>query len=425
MDELEDLLLLSEGTNSLGAANPAGLEADGEEADLVSFVAEGHSSRLLNKMAYLREDGHHLCDVVLELGSKKIHAHRVVLSACSNYFCAMFTNTMLESKKETITLTDMDEKALEDLVRFAYTSKIDIHEDNVQPLLKAASILQLSEVADACSDFLKQQLHPSNCLGIASFAEMHGCAALALASRQYVLDCFTEVIYSDEYLHLSVEGVKQLLLSDDINVHSEEQVFESMYKWMTYNLTLREKYAHELLSCIRLPLLKPLYLTEQVYGKEVYSKDHDCTQLVMKAMIYHTVQEKRAQMRAVVNDRPRKGTMGTMFAIGGVDTCRNKGSIECFNARKGEWRWVCHSQAACRRLQFGVVVLDSKIFVVGGRNGLRTLNTVDCYNPATNTWDSVTPMCSYRHGVGVGIVSGPMYAVGGHDGWSYLCSVER
>lgn len=26
---------------------------------------------------------------------------------------------------------------------------------------------------------------------------------------------------------------------------------------------------------------------------------------------------------------------------------------------------------------------------------------------------------------GVGVVEGPMYAVGGHDGWSYLASVER
>ena len=27
--------------------------------------------------------------------------------------------------------------------------------------------------------------------------------------------------------------------------------------------------------------------------------------------------------------------------------------------------------------------------------------------------------------VGVGVLEGPMYAVGGHDGWSYLNTVER
>lgn len=400
-------------------------EDDYEKEDAVSFTAKGHSTRLLNKMADLRDEGRHLCDVVLQLGSKRICAHRVVLSACSNYFCAMFTNTMLESTQDTVTLTDMDEKAVEDLVEFAYTSKIDIHEDNVQPLLKAASILQLSDVTGACSDFLSHQLHPSNCLGIANFAEAHGCTALMYISQKYVTDHFLEVVRFDEYAQLSVEGVKLLISSDGLNIHSEEQVFESMHKWIAHDIQLRGKYAEELLSCIRLPLLKPLYLAEQVYAKEVYCRHQGCTDLIMKAMIYHTVQQKKSQMRAVVNDRPRKGTIGMLFAIGGMDTCRNKGSIECFDARKEEWRWVCHSQAACRRLQFGVAVLNSKVFVVGGRNGLRTLNTVDCYDPVTSSWDSVTPMCSYRHGVGVGVMSGPMYAVGGHDGWSYLSSVER
>ena len=432
---LENLLLLeasssttTTGTAVLGASKLAEDEAEGtdpDQAHRISFTAEGHSRRLLDKMAYLREGGHHLCDVVLQLGARKIHAHRVVLSACSNYFCAMFTNSMLESQKETVTLVDLDGKAVEDLVEFAYTSKIDIHEDNVQPLLKASSILQLPEVMGACSDFLHQQLHPSNCLGITRFAEMHGCTRLAETSQQYVLDHFMEVVCSDEYLQLSVEEVKLLVSSDNINVSTEHQVFEVMHKWLEHNLPLREKHAYKLLSCIRLPLLRPLYLTEQVYGKDVYSQHPACAQLIMKAMIYHLVQEKKAQMRVEVNNRPRKGTTGTMFAIGGMDTCRNKGSIECFDARKDKWKWVCHSQAACRRLQFGVAVLDSKVFVVGGRNGLRTLNSVDSFNPATNSWESVTPMCSYRHGVGVGVMSGPMYAIGGHDGWSYLCSVER
>lgn len=399
-------------------------EQSQDDTDRISFTAEGHSSRLLKRMASLRKQGYQLCDVVLELGTKKIPAHRVVLSACSNYFCAMFTNRMLESTQEIVTLTDLDEEAVEELVNFAYTSNIDIHEDNVQPLLKAASILQLSEVMSACSAFLSQQLHPSNCLGIANFAEVHGCSELTQSAQEYILDHFPEVVQSDEYLQLGVEGVKQLMSSDCIRVHCEEEVFEAMHRWLVHNVQEREKYASELLSCIRLPLLKPLYLTEQVYSKKLYGTKQ-CVELVMNTMVYHTVKEKRAQLKGVINDLPRKGSMGTLFAIGGMDSYCNKGSIEYFNARKNHWKLISRSPVACRRLQFGVAVLSSKIYVVGGRNGLRTLNSVDCYNPVTNSWESITPMCSYRHGVSVGVMCGPMYAVGGHDGWSYLCSVER
>ena len=390
----------------------------------IAFTAEGHATRLLTKMASLRKD-RHLCDVRLKVGSKEILAHRVVLSACSNYFCAMFTNQMLESKRESITLGELDETAVQDLVDFAYTAKINVHEGNVQSLLKAASILQLSEIIGACCNFLSGQLHPSNCLGIAVFAEAHGCTALQEAAVEYVRDHFNEVVQCEEFTQLSLQDVKMLLTSDYVHVTSEETVYNAMYMWLQHDFPKREKYAHDLLSCIRLPLLAPVFLAEHVYTKAVFRRNAQCMELIMDAMVYHTVEEKRLHLRQSVNDKPRKSTLGTLFAIGGMDACRNKVSIECFDARKDQWVLISNSQAACKRLQFGVAVLNSRILVVGGRNGLRTLNTVDSYDPSLNMWESIPSMCSYRHGVGVSTMSGPMYAVGGHDGWSYLSSVER
>ena len=49
-----------------------------------------------------------------------------------------------------------------------------------------------------------------------------------------------------------------------------------------------------------------------------------------------------------------------------------------------------------RRLQFGVAVVEGKLFVVGGRDGLKTLNTVECYDPLSRMWSAVTPMITHR-----------------------------
>ncbi len=87
--------------------------------------------------------------------------------------------------------------------------------------------------------------------------------------------------------------------------------------------------------------------------------------------------------------------------------------------------WTPVATIGNKRLQFGVAVLDDKLFIVGGRDGLKTLNTVDCFDPQTKEKTAVTPMNIHRHGLGVGVLGGPLYAVGGHDGWSYLNSVER
>lgn len=55
-----------------------------------------------------------------------------------------------------------------------------------QVLLPAANLLQLTDVRDACCDFLQAQLHPTNCLGIRAFADLHGCLELLSHAETYI-----------------------------------------------------------------------------------------------------------------------------------------------------------------------------------------------------------------------------------------------
>uniref|UniRef100_A0AAY4E7W8 BTB domain-containing protein n=1 Tax=Denticeps clupeoides TaxID=299321 RepID=A0AAY4E7W8_9TELE len=82
---------------------------------------------------------------------------------------------MSESKAQRVEIRDMDGETLSILVDYIYTSEIEVSEDNVQVLLPAASLLQLLDVRQVCCEFLQAQLHPSNCLGIRAFADLHTC----------------------------------------------------------------------------------------------------------------------------------------------------------------------------------------------------------------------------------------------------------
>ena len=73
-------------------------------------------------------------------------------------------------------------------------------------------------------------------------------------------------------------------------------------------------------------------------------------------------------------------------------------SIECYERRRDIWSLVANMTG--RRLQFGVAVLDDKLFVVGGRDGLKTLNSVECFNPRMKTWSVMPPVSTHRHGLG-------------------------
>nr|XP_060642976.1 kelch-like ECH-associated protein 1 [Anolis sagrei ordinatus] len=52
-------------------------------------------------------------------------------------------------------------------------------------------------------------------------------------------------------------------------------------------------------------------------------------------------------------------------------------------------------------------------------------NAIDCYNPMTNRWSPCTPMSVPRNRIGVGVIDGMIYAVGGSFGSNHHNSVER
>ena len=61
---------------------------------------------------------------------------------------------------------------------------------NLQILLPAANLLQIIDVKEACCDFLVTQLHPSNCLGIRAFADLHCCVDLLNLADKYTFQHF-------------------------------------------------------------------------------------------------------------------------------------------------------------------------------------------------------------------------------------------
>jgi kelch-like protein 19 len=54
-------------------------------------------------------------------------------------------------------------------------------------------LLQVTNVIDACCVFLERQLDPTNAIGIASFAEQHGCKDLNHKATQFIEQHFTQV----------------------------------------------------------------------------------------------------------------------------------------------------------------------------------------------------------------------------------------
>lgn len=67
------------------------------------------------------------------------------------------------------------------------------------------------------------------------------------------------------------------------------------------------------------------------------------------------------------------------------------------------------------RSSVGIGVLNGLLYAVGGYNGQTTVNTVERYNPRTEEWTMICEMTTARSMLGVASLNGHLYAVGKYN----------
>ncbi|XP_070552820.1 kelch-like protein 20 [Ptychodera flava] len=395
---------------------------DQQDPDVIIHEAEKNFGlKALSLMNDLRKSKT-LCDITISVGDSTFAAHKVVLAALSNYFCAMFTGDMAEAQQDTIVMKEVDPKAVELLIEYAYTGRVEIRADVVQHLLYAASLLQLTSVQVSCSNFLKNQLHPTNCLGIRNIADIHTCTDLVIASERYAQKHFSEVVKEEEFLLLPKTQLIELISSEELNVNCEEEVYNAIMRWAYHDKDNRKDYIAELLQRIRLPLLSPNFLVDTVEAEDLIKQDIKCRDLLDEAKNYHMLPERRGKYtRDKV--KPRKSTVGLVYCVGGMDTTSQSLScVERYDFSSNKVSIVASMNTP--RSGVGVAVIDGKIYAVGGHDGSQYLNSVECYDPSAKRWKYVASMSRPRRYVAVGTLNGLLYAVGGYTGTLVLDDVE-
>ncbi|XP_054722867.1 kelch-like protein 5 [Uloborus diversus] len=378
------------------------------------FSSGTHAASSLRRMRALCER-RQLTDVTLVAGGEEVPAHRVVLSAASDYFLAMFAGGMAEAATERVRLEGVDPDILRALVDFCYTGKVELGEDSVERFLTAADVLQMPEVVVACCRFLSDRLSPANCVGVALFSEARGCAdlhreahaylLLALFSEArgcadlhreahaYLLDNFTEVVAEREFLDLEERELEKLLRSPSINVASEEVAWAALLSWARHRPEKRRAAFGRLLPAIKLPLLDTEVLREVLKEPMV---DGECCRLVAEALLCRLSPGDPSQGDPYPT-RPRDSTVGGLFVLGGTDGTESSPKMEKYELR-GD-RWLPHDRMSSRRLQFGAAVVGRRLYAAGGRDGLKTLNLLECYDFDQGAWSARRSMFTHRHGL--------------------------
>ncbi|XP_071759786.2 kelch-like protein 40a [Centroberyx gerrardi] len=203
-------------------------------------------------------------DCVLKIQDKEFPCHRLVLAASSPFFKAMFLSDLEESKKREIVLKDVEPGVMGMILRYLYTSDINLTEQNVQDIFMVANMYQIPSIFSVCVSYLKEKLVLGNCLAIFRLGLLLDCPRLALAAREFICERYQVIVRDQDFLQLGPSELASIITSDALNVEREEVVFESLMDWVGHDEKDRVKDLPELLHCVRFRLIPLDYFNEKV-----------------------------------------------------------------------------------------------------------------------------------------------------------------
>ncbi|XP_076009814.1 kelch-like protein 10 [Genypterus blacodes] len=380
-------------------------------------MAHGSSS-VFNELR-LKEE---LCDAVIRVQNQDFHVHRIILSGCSEYFRSLFT--LSHPADQVYQINQVSPYMMRVIVEFAYMGSEEVNQQNVEELYIACDFFKVTGLMDACLRFMGEHLSKENCIDIWQFTETFFCQTLNNDAFHFILQHFTEVCASSDFLNLSVQQLLKLIGTDKLLVRDERTVFEAVLRWIDHSPEERTTYISQILPKVRLALMTPDFFMTNVRNNQMLMCDTECRDTLFTAEtlfndgivclpgIYHPLA------------RPRLPA-SILLAIGGwieyAPFATN--AIEAYDICSDCWVNITNTEEAPRSQQ-GTVFLNGSVYCVGDHDRFEPLSNVRRFDLTTHTWHQIVPMKTWRWGVSITTLNGLIYAIGGYDGQNRLSTAE-
>lgn len=267
-------------------------------------------------------------DSATVLRLKTLHISSAILAAKSPFFYKLFSNGMRESEQRDVTLriSVAEEVALMDMLYFMYTGKVQASSAlELLDVLMAADKFEVASCMRHCSRLLRNlPMTPDSALLYldlpSSVLLADAMQPLTDAAKGFLVSQFKDIMrFQEEVMNLPLAGIEAVLSSDDLQVASEDGVYDIVLKWAKTHYPKieerREILASRLVRLIRFPMMTSRklrkVLTAAEFDHEVASKlvlealfykaelPHRQRQLAMEEMLYKKYSERAYKYRPV------------------------------------------------------------------------------------------------------------------------------
>ncbi|XP_031286682.1 BTB/POZ domain-containing protein POB1-like [Pistacia vera] len=235
------------------------------------------------------------CSTVLRV--KTVHISSPILAAKSPFFYKLFSNGMRESEQRHVTLRihASEEAALMDLLNFMYSRTLStITPTALLDVLMAADKFEVASCMRYCSRLLRDL--PMTCESALLYLDLPSSVLMAEAvqpltdaAKQFLAARYKDITkFSEEVLHLPLAGIEAVLSSDDLQIASEDAVYDFVLKWArTHYPKLEER--REVLGSRLGRLIRFPYMTCRKLKKVLTCNDFDpdfASKLVLESLFF-------------------------------------------------------------------------------------------------------------------------------------------
>jgi len=127
-----------------------------------------------------------MSDVCLVAGKKEFPCHKLILSARSPVFAAMFAHDTTEANQGRVDITDIEPEVCEQMLKYIYSGKHFDLEPYAQELFIAADKYGLDQLKEVCENWLRLSLTVENAVEILELSDMHNANQLKTATITFI-----------------------------------------------------------------------------------------------------------------------------------------------------------------------------------------------------------------------------------------------
>lgn len=166
------------------------------------------------------------CDLTLRVVDKEFKVHQNILMARCQVFAAMLTHEMIEKNKGIIDVPDCEPQAMEQLLLYIYSGKVEaLNPDNAVGLYYASYKYQMMPLKEECSKFLKKSLSPSIVCDVVQLALNHSDNDLLEYATEYFGNHMSEILPTLEwmsFLKSNMVAANELLIKSTKKCHCKK-----------------------------------------------------------------------------------------------------------------------------------------------------------------------------------------------------------